>query len=967
LKILSIAIKLAMFMDSTLHMKRLVLFRLTLCIIIFGIMAPMRAQTLANYTFSASSGTYTDLSSPTFPTMSSSDDGTKSGVSIGFDFFYMGTKYSTVGISTNGNVSFGTVSNTTNNDLSSGGGRPLLAPLWDDLHAVTVGSNISYKLAGDAPNRTFTVQFNDMKWNYQASAAVVDFQVILTETTGTIQFVYNPEATAYNAGSTGGASIGITATGTGSNNFMSLNGSGSSPSASVSTETNNITGKPAAGQTYTFTPPTVAAPTSMTFSSVLSTAMSVNWTASSPTTNVLKYAIYRSTDDVTYTYQTTVDVGTNTYAPTGLTASTTYYWKVYAVSEGAFSSVLSGSQATTATPPTYTMGTSGSQSATVTATAAEPSKFYDNGGSGSNYSNNCDATYTFNCAGGKYVRMKINSNVMQGSNNELFYVYDGATTSDRLIGKYPVTGDQGIAYMVVATSGSLTVKFISSSSTTYAGWNIDVWVDDYPGQLWDGSSSTNVSSGDNWEGDVVPYWGYSSIYIPAAGITNFPEMSNSSSDFEPFDVVIESGATFTDAATNSTTFLFVWGDLINNGTFSRTGTHQQYLTGGTSGLYASLGGTGTYTNASFTYGHSGYSESAYYKLTSSSVVLKSFRLASSTVGGFDMNDYNLSVTTNFLHTSAYTFYQKSGTLSLECTSANLTMDDTKFEEGTGTTYFSSGTINAAASQTIPSIQYHNLKVRTNNGYTATIGGASSFTILNDFTILNPGDAGGVATSARDVICNGNMYFGTTGNALTYNLGHRITRSTGSGTTGFTMGDVSGHVLNITYDHATNWAMGLGTSGAASNLTFYGTVNYNSGSAQIVMGNTYSNLSVITGTGTRTLGANTTINGILTLTAGTLDVGSGLNYSINLKGDFVRAAGATFTARSGTFTFDGAATQRINVTAAAGTTPADSDITFYTAIVNGTDVKFYYNKTNDRYINMTDFTINASKAAYIIGN
>lgn len=56
------------------------------------------------------------------------------------------------------------------------------------------------------------------------------------------------------------------------------------------------------------------------------------------------------------------------------------------------------------------MGTSGTQSTTITALIGSPDTFYDDGGSGSNYSDNiADVRYTFNCEAGKHIRIRFNS------------------------------------------------------------------------------------------------------------------------------------------------------------------------------------------------------------------------------------------------------------------------------------------------------------------------------------------------------------------------------------------------------------------------------------------------------------------------------------------------------------------------------------------------------------------------------
>ena len=74
--------------------------------------------------------------------------------------------------------------------------------------------------------------------------------------------------------------------------------------------------------------------------------MTLNWADNA--SNERGYAVYRSTDDITYTYVTLTAAGATSYLASGLTPSTTYYWRVYAVSEGGVSAAVSGSQATAA-------------------------------------------------------------------------------------------------------------------------------------------------------------------------------------------------------------------------------------------------------------------------------------------------------------------------------------------------------------------------------------------------------------------------------------------------------------------------------------------------------------------------------------------------------------------------------------------------------------------------------------------
>ncbi len=85
--------------------------------------------------------------------------------------------------------------------------------------------------------------------------------------------------------------------------------------------------------------------------------MTLNWTDNS--SNELGFAIYRSTDGVNYSYISQAAAGATSSAQSGLGAGTTYFWRVFAVTEGALSGALSGSQATTA-GATYTWNQTGS-------------------------------------------------------------------------------------------------------------------------------------------------------------------------------------------------------------------------------------------------------------------------------------------------------------------------------------------------------------------------------------------------------------------------------------------------------------------------------------------------------------------------------------------------------------------------------------------------------------------------------
>lgn len=305
------------------------------------------AQTISNYGFTSVNGTFTALPAPNTTTWTgNTDDAVSALMPIGFDFWYMGTWYTQVSATTNGWLTLGGVPSNYeySNNLGTGGSpRPVIAPLWDDLD-VTAFSNVTYKTTGTTGSRVFTLQYLNVKWNYLSAGSVCSFQVKLYEGSGKIEFVYRSDA---GAASSPSASIGITAKTTGAGNFLSVNNNGTGVSATTEA---SITSKRATGRTYAFTPPVPAAPASLGFTGVTNSAMTLNWTDQS--TNETGFVIYRSTDGVNYEFVSQTAANITSSVQSGLSGNTTYYWKVYSLSEGALSTAAGGSQTTfCSTPP----------------------------------------------------------------------------------------------------------------------------------------------------------------------------------------------------------------------------------------------------------------------------------------------------------------------------------------------------------------------------------------------------------------------------------------------------------------------------------------------------------------------------------------------------------------------------------------------------------------------------------------
>ena len=256
---------------------------------------------------------------------------------IGFNFVFDGTTYTTLKATSNGYLSFGTLTpgtfgSTYFNNLSSPtaatADKPLIAPLWDDMngHTNTSGTSpsASCQTTGTAPNRVFTFEWLNWDWTYTATVSSISFQVKLYEGSNQIAFIYRPEA---NAPLTPSASIGLASGSIAgcTSSFLSLSNSSTAPVASSVTENAAIATPPVSGQTYTFTPPppstnTCVAVRCANISNITGNSAVVNFNGSSSATSY------------TVTYQATGGpVQTVTPAPiaspvnlTGLAINTTY-------------------------------------------------------------------------------------------------------------------------------------------------------------------------------------------------------------------------------------------------------------------------------------------------------------------------------------------------------------------------------------------------------------------------------------------------------------------------------------------------------------------------------------------------------------------------------------------------------------------------------------------------------------------
>ena len=342
-------------------------------------------QSAANYTFSTETtgslaldrnGAATDMSTGTTTLLAGgNDDVASSVVNIGFDFLFMGVNYTQFSASSNGFMRLGAtaVATTASSQTGTATGAIITAFGGDQATVTAAGANskVHYKLFGTAPNRVLVVEWSNMKMNYSSYATATagngTYQVLIYETTGIVDLKYGAMsvATTFGTGPVIGFSAGTTAgtigSITSSTNAVTTNGTAwINNTYTAGAITNLNSAADGSRQVYSFVPASPAAPSSLSFTSVGATSMTLNWTDNA--SNELGYMIYRSTDGVTYTLNAQVAANATTAAQTGLTPSTLYYYKVTAFTEGAASTV-SGSQSTTACAPlatgTYSVGPTG--------------------------------------------------------------------------------------------------------------------------------------------------------------------------------------------------------------------------------------------------------------------------------------------------------------------------------------------------------------------------------------------------------------------------------------------------------------------------------------------------------------------------------------------------------------------------------------------------------------------------------
>jgi len=435
-------------------------------------------QSSANYAFSTNASgslalladgtTAVDMTTGTTQLVAAGLDATASlATNIGFDFYFMGSKFSQFSVQEDGIMQLGGTVVSTNIYVLSGGTltAPRLSAFNQDMRTGTTTGKIHYKLVGTTPNRCLVLEFSDMQIFYTAGAAAgtSKWQMRLYETTGVIEYVYGTMSTT--SGTAGGPDIGFYTGVTVNSSFSSVSFANHTSSTATyavnaaptigSAITNLTSSANGSRRVYKFTPPVaVTPPTSLTFTNVASTTTTVNWVDNS--SGEYSFLITRATDNtftsnvVTTTVTSITSAGTGTAynsSQTGLNPSTLYYYKVQALNEGQLSSLLSGSQATSASGTSVTYATAGKASFVVPdGVCSVTVQAWGAGGAGGNGANTARSS-AGGGGGGAYASSTISS-LTPGSSYTIV-VGSGGIVSGLCSGN---GGNGGDSYFIDATT-----------------------------------------------------------------------------------------------------------------------------------------------------------------------------------------------------------------------------------------------------------------------------------------------------------------------------------------------------------------------------------------------------------------------------------------------------------------------------------------------------------------------------------
>ena len=317
------------------------------------------AQSTANY--ARTSGATASLVSMTGSTQlvpASRDDFASELTSIGFDFWFMGNRFNSFSASSNGAIALGNtiIASTNYGNNFPFASQNIIAPFLQNMET-SVSGKVHFTNTGSYPNRTLVVEFLNMGLNKNSAGADATFQVRLFESTGVIQFIYGAMAIGNATGSIERTAVIGFCSSNIVNTVMTV--THASPFTTNTTATPTSVSYAATGAIaglnsaangsrvqLTFTPPVLNAPLSLTFAGTGINTTTLNWTQAT-VTGELGFVIMESDNGgLTYEFVFKTAADAVTAAITPLLANKNYYFRVYSLSEGGFSTALTNNVTT---------------------------------------------------------------------------------------------------------------------------------------------------------------------------------------------------------------------------------------------------------------------------------------------------------------------------------------------------------------------------------------------------------------------------------------------------------------------------------------------------------------------------------------------------------------------------------------------------------------------------------------------
>jgi hypothetical protein len=214
------------------------------------------------------------------------DESTPNNIPIGFTFNFNGANYTTCSINSNGYITFGAITSTTNGYYPISSSRNYNGAISGYSLDLIDDNNraIEYLTSGTMPNRVFTIQWRQAR--RFGSAEQLSFQIKLFETTNIIQIIY---ANFSLDNTNRSVQVGLRGTTNTDFNNRSLTSTNTpwdnntiSGVANTSTCRSRNNNSPSTGLTFTWSPATCLPPSAVTGTATSATAANLSWTAPAP-------------------------------------------------------------------------------------------------------------------------------------------------------------------------------------------------------------------------------------------------------------------------------------------------------------------------------------------------------------------------------------------------------------------------------------------------------------------------------------------------------------------------------------------------------------------------------------------------------------------------------------------------------------------------------------------------------------